>query len=97
MPPGGDCGRAVCSCKRVSANEITSGWAQGVKRSDGRANVNRCMIDAAAWDRRLWEPGVGREQQCFGWNGSRGLDGGVGVCARNGQTRVHELVGHRGL
>ena len=36
------------------------------------------VIDAAAWGGRLWEPGLGCEQQRVGWGGGRGSDGGVG-------------------
>ena len=37
------------------------------------------VIDAAAWGRRLWEPGLGCEQQRVGWDGIRGSDGGGGA------------------
>ena len=33
---------AVCSCEREPANKRRGEWAQGVKRSDGRAILNRC-------------------------------------------------------
>ena len=42
MPPGRGRGRAVCCCERVPANKSRGDWAQGVKRSDGRAVLNRC-------------------------------------------------------
>ena len=41
---------------------------------------------------------MGCEQQRVGWDGYRGSDGGWwGGGARDGQTRVHALVGHKGL
>ena len=43
----------------------------------GRKTV--VVIDAAAWGGRLWEPGLGCEQQPVGWGGSRGSDGGGGA------------------
>ena len=37
------------------------------------------VIDAAAWGGRLWEPGLGCEQQRVGWDGSLGSDRGDGA------------------
>ena len=43
----------------------------------------------AAWGGRLREPRIGSERRRVGSDGSRGSDGGVGVCARNGQTILY--------
>ena len=42
VPPGRDRGRVGCSCEEVPANKIRADWAQGLKRGDGRAILNRC-------------------------------------------------------
>ena len=42
VPFGRDRGRAGCGYERVAANKIRGDWAQGGKRGDGRAILNRC-------------------------------------------------------
>ena len=78
----------VSECQQTNAG---ANGRRGLSAVMGGLFLTVVLIDAAAWGGRLWESGMGCEQHCVGWDGSRGSDeGGGGV----GQTRVHELVRH---